>query len=136
MNLKQLGNNLHHKVRLRPVPKAIDPKGHARNVDDFWIIGSVNGDKIELNNIRTGQVVRLNPDHVHSYTSDVARVGDVPAGFLELKVQVRLADADVSVEPLLSGAARLPTFHVRDRPPEPGEGKDGDFWFEINKDQS
>ena len=135
MNLKQLGKNLHHRVRLRPVPRSMDPKNRAGEVDDFWIITSVSGDELELNNIRTGQVVRLNPDHVHSYTSDVARAGDAPAGFLELKVQVSLAEADVTVEPLLSGAARLPTLHVRDRPPQPGEGKDGDFWVEISKDK-
>jgi hypothetical protein len=136
VNIKQLKKNLHHRVRLRPVPLSKDADGRAVNADDHWILASLVNERVELSNVRTGHVIGLNPDHVHSYTSDVVPHGSVPAGFLELKVQVTLSGACATVEPILSGAARLPTFRVSDRPPRPDEGKDGDVWFEVDSDQS
>lgn len=133
MNLAKLKQSIGTCVRLRPPAICQAPDGRALQADDEWLVESASHDGLRLYNVRTDHVLELNPDHVHHFTSGQRSIGAPPTGFLELNVQVTLSGLRCSIEPILSGAARVSRFSVSTRAPLPNEGREGDVWFVVDE---
>jgi hypothetical protein len=98
MNRGMLAKMVLKRVRLRPPARCFGESGsELPQLDDVWIIRGASREKLELLNSRTDHSVPLGTDHVREYLSDKSGKAD---GYLKLKSQIFLQQADVSVEPL------------------------------------
>ncbi len=70
---------------------------------------SISNEAVELQNLRTDHVLRLNRDHIHSYTSNPTPAADgVIRGYLKLTVQVVVEGVDVSIRPTTRPGEAIP----------------------------
>ena len=72
MNLKQLRKQLGTNLKLRPMPQRIDAnRQRLADSDDYWRLERVldQPPAVELENIHTNHVLRLQPDNVKEYRS-------------------------------------------------------------------
>jgi hypothetical protein len=97
VNKDQLKKNKGYRVRLRPIAL----RSPLPQIDDDWIIESVENAGIMIRNTRTGHSPVLAYDHIREFMTDVGRDrGGIKHGFLRLKVRLTLTDRDVLTEPL------------------------------------
>ena len=108
MNFEKLKDSLNCLVRLLPPADRRSSENSFSPTDDEWRLERVDKKQgIQLKNLRTSHVVTLNADHVHHFTSAPCETDGVPRGFLELCVTIRLDGDRATVEPILSGPARM-----------------------------
>ena len=104
MNLTRLASNIGKRFRLRPTATVANLNGGADPVDDLWRLVDVSSADIRLVNERSHQSLRLAPDNVHHYASNLAEPGC--DGFLELSVYVDITPKEPRVDLIPSGVAR------------------------------
>ncbi len=108
MNRRMLPRLKGQRVRLRPIARRFDSKGHELDEMDFiWSIDEASEDKLLLHYDGTGHSFPLNGDHVHEFRTDpLANNG----GFLLLNSQIFLRADKISIEPLdpRGGTTRTP----------------------------
>jgi hypothetical protein len=98
VNKDQLKKNRGYHVRVRPVALR---SGGLPQIDDDWLIESVDDVGLTIKNTRTEHRSLLAYDHIREFMTDVARdTGGIKHGFLRLKVQLTLTDGNVLIEPL------------------------------------
>lgn len=94
MNLKQLNKQLGTNLRLRPIPRRIDGTGvRLADSDDSWRLEKIldKPSSIQLLNIHTGHVLKLQPDNVKEYRSP---------DFLLLRCQLVIRPQAIEIEPV------------------------------------
>ena len=103
MNKQKLKQNLHCRIRLKPLPKRTWKGQVQEQKDDIWIVQRVQDNGVvELSNIRTGHVAKLGSDHIHHYDSDPMSENDgLKHGFFILSVQLHFIDGELEIEPIL-----------------------------------
>lgn len=98
MNLKQLANMQHSRVKLRPRARRFEKDGsELPSIDDLWIIQETSRDRITVLNTRTEHLIPIGTDHIREYLTDSSGQSD---GFLKLKSEIVIQGKAASVEPL------------------------------------
>ena len=114
MNLEQLKKDVGYRVRLAPQAYHLDGMGEALPFrDEDWIIMAVTDDYLEVS-APSGHFYRLGKDHVVSfYTEPNRSSGGLNYGILQLKVQLYIQGANVTITPThLPGQAVPPPVNV------------------------
>lgn len=79
----------------------INSTGFLPQIDDDWIVESVEDAGVTISNTRTQDRVLVAYDHIREFMTDPIRDTDgLKHGFLHLKVQLTLTGRGVSVEPV------------------------------------
>jgi hypothetical protein len=114
MNLEQLKKDVGYRVRLAPKAYHLDAAGEPQSSpDEDWIILAVTDAYIEIS-APSGHFYRLGKDHVVSFYTEPNRSNDgVGHGILQLKVQLYIQRADVTITPThLPGQPVPPAINV------------------------
>src|SRR5258706_7586655 len=110
MNLKQLKNNVGHRVQLAPCACRLNAHGlPLPEVSDDWLIESVTEEQVRLIDVTTGHNLVLGNDQIHHFTSDPQRSrSSIKYGFLTLVVQPFIQGNEVWIKPTIRPGEPLP----------------------------
>jgi hypothetical protein len=134
VNLAKLKSCVGATVGLRPKAGRRAEAGHLEEIDDDWLIESVDRSAgIRIKNLRTGHCVSLNQDHVHHFQSAPPAPNQSKKGWIEITVRLELKGDEVIIEPILSGPGRLPRITVSKDPPQQSPSRDGDIWIQYKE---
>jgi hypothetical protein len=100
MNLEQLKKDVGYRVRLAPRAFHLDEAGEPSAMpDEDWIIMAVTDSYVEIS-APSGHFYRLGKDHVVSFYTEPNRSAEgLSYGILQLKVQLYIQGANVTITP-------------------------------------
>lgn len=111
MNWGRFRKNVGMRVQVEPPECRLDSDGHVlpERHDDWVIEQFPENDVVSVRNLSTNHRVKLGKDHIYDFRSNPARseTGN-PSGFLVLKVQIFIRDADAWVRPNARPGERVP----------------------------
>jgi hypothetical protein len=102
MNWAQFVKQIGARYRLEPPACRLDEHGaELPEISDDWVLTRITDASVaEFENVRTQHILKLAKDHIYDFRTDTTRPDDgMRYGFLVLKVQVFLQNAELTMRP-------------------------------------